>query len=176
MIEATPLYSRTEPGYNMPYHEYEWHYKMKRFSWQPVFAGIVAALAIQVLLALFAVAFGFASAAGTDPAVNPTAETVTVGALMWAGVSLLSSLFYGGFMGARLTKSSCHHEGILHGIAVWAGTVLVLVILASTAAGATFGGSSQLMGRFTGGMHMHHDRPMAAAMPLVSRRFACGCA
>jgi hypothetical protein len=138
--------SATDTGFEYA-KAYGLHHK-KRFSWQPVAAGIAAALAVQVVLGLIGLGVGFA--VNPTPNTLPWHETPTIGALMWAGVSLLTAMFYGGFIAARLTKSTCHHEGVLSGIVTWAGTVLVILFLLANSYGSFLGGASQIMGHLVG--------------------------
>ena len=162
MIESTPIYTSTAAG-----HDYlngdAWHHHKKRFSWQPIVAGIAAALAVQVVLSLIGIGLGLGM---TDtPGALPWQEKPTTGALMWAGASLLASAFYGGFIAARLTKSSCHHEGALSGIVAWAGSVLLVLFLLSNSYGHLFGGASQIMGHMTGPHYAHMGPGMGRMTP-----------
>ena len=150
MTDSTTVYPAEAIGHPEwrpgEHHHHDRHHRMKRFSWQPVLAGLAAGLAVQIVLSLFGMAIGLGEVSMTNPNAAPSATTVTFASSMWAGVSLLSGLFYGGFIAARLSRSSCHHEGILHGVVVWAVTVTILVCLLSSAAGAVFGGAAKLIG------------------------------
>ncbi len=144
---ASSLGTDTPPGAGVDYGDHRRNrHGMKHFSGQTVLAGIAAALAVQVVLGLFGLAIGLGSVSATDPDAAPSTDTVKLGASMWAAASILAAMFYGGFIAARLSKSSCHHEGILHGIVVWAGTVVVMMCLLSSAVAGAFGGAARLVG------------------------------
>ncbi len=166
MTDPNTTYPAAAIGHDFTPGEHDWrhHRKMKRFSWQPVAAGIAAALAIQIVLGLFGVALGLGTTSATDPDAAPSADTVELGASMWAAVSIVSAAFYGGFIAARLSKSSCHHSGILHGIVSWAGTVIIVTCLLSSFAGSLFGGAAKIVGGATS-YGMAHGRPFHMGPP-----------
>jgi hypothetical protein len=72
-----------------------------RISWGAVLAGAIIALATQIVLTLIGVAIGLAT---LDPATgdNPTGTALGAGAGIWLVLSSLISLFFGGFIAARL--------------------------------------------------------------------------
>lgn len=71
-----------------------------QISWRSIFAGVIAVLAISMLLSLLGVALGFAlldPEAATDIS-NGSGTAVTI----WTLLSLLVSLGIGGFIAGRL--------------------------------------------------------------------------
>lgn len=90
-----------------------------RISWASVFAGVIAVLAISMLLSLLGVALGFAlldPESATDVG-NGSGTAVTI----WTIISLLISLGIGGFIAGRLATT----DGYIHGFLVWALSLLV---------------------------------------------------
>ena len=90
-----------------------------RISWVSVFAGVIAVLAISMLLSLLGVALGFAlldPESATDVG-NGSGTAVTI----WTIISLLISLGIGGFIAGRLATT----DGYIHGFLVWALSLLV---------------------------------------------------
>lgn len=90
-----------------------------RISWRSVFAGVIAVLAISILLSLLGVALGFAlldPQSSTD-VTNGSGTAVTI----WTLVSLLVSLAIGGFIAGRMAGT----DGLTHGFLVWALSLLV---------------------------------------------------
>ena len=90
-----------------------------RISWASVFAGVVAVLAISLLLSLLGVALGFSMLdpeSATD-ITNGSGTAVTI----WTIISLLISLAIGGFIAGRLAGT----DGYIHGFLMWALTLIV---------------------------------------------------
>ena len=92
--------------------------------WGPVFAGFFVALSLSVLLGVLGVAFGIQLASPTG-----AAEVSGTGAAIWAAVVLIVSFFVGGWLAARTTAISTPEVGLIHGVAVWAVTIAVLLVL-----------------------------------------------
>ena len=94
----------------------------KRISWASIFAGVVAVLAISLLLSLLGVALGF-SMLDPESAIdigNGSGTAVTI----WTIVSLLVSLALGGFIAGRLAGN----DGYIHGFLVWSLTLIIGLI------------------------------------------------
>lgn len=90
-----------------------------QISWRSIFAGVIAVLAISMLLSLLGVALGFAlldPESATDIS-NGSGTAVTI----WTLLSLLVSLGIGGFIAGRLAGT----DGYIHGFLVWALALLV---------------------------------------------------
>lgn len=90
-----------------------------RISWRSVFAGVVAVLAISILLSLLGAALGFAlldPQSSTD-VTNGSGTAVTI----WTLISLLVSLGIGGFIAGHMAGT----DGLTHGFLVWALSLLV---------------------------------------------------
>ena len=126
-----------------------------RISWGAIFAGAVIALAIGLMLNMLGVAVG-ASLVDTAARNGPAASSIGLGAAAWMLVSNLIALFVGGYAAARLSGTADGTDGTLHGVAVWAATLLVSTILlgnliASVATSAIGGASSVLGGLAHGG-------------------------
>jgi len=66
---------------------------------------------------------------------NPAAGLGT-GALVWWGVSFLLSLFAGGWVAGRLSRTGNHFETRMHGILTWVLFVMVYVYVLGNAAGS----------------------------------------
>lgn len=97
-----------------------------RISWRSVFAGVIAVLAISILLSLLGVALGFAlldPQSSTD-VTNGSGTAVTI----WTLVSLLVSLAIGGFIAGRMAGT----DGLTHGFLVWALSLLVGIWFGAT--------------------------------------------
>ncbi len=112
-----------------------------RLSWGAVFAGLVVATALQIVLTLLGTAIGLAA---WDP--GDSARGLGIGAGIWAIVSILISLFVGGSTTGRLAGIITRKDGALHGVLLWGlSTILTLWLLASGVS-ALAGGAFRLAG------------------------------
>ena len=111
-----------------------------RISWGAVFAGAIIALATQLVLTLIGTAIGLAT---LSPATGdgPSGTSLGMGAAAWLVLSSLISLFFGGYIAARLGGT---FNGWLHGLTTWGTVTLMTVLLLTTAAGGLIGTASGL--------------------------------
>ena len=116
----------------------------KRISWGAVFAGLVVALVVQLSLSLLGLGIGIGS---IDPAAeqNP-ASGLGTGALIWWIVSMLLSLFIGGWVAGRLAGMPTSFDSILHGILTWSLFTLLSFYLLTTAVGRIISGVGSVVG------------------------------
>lgn len=114
-----------------------------RISWASIFAGLVIALALQILLSLLGIGVGLST---VDP-VNEAhaASGLGTGAAIWFAISAIVSMFVGGLVGAR-SSNSLPNDGILHGLLVWALTTLMMFYLVTTAVGRVVSGVGSIVG------------------------------
>src|SRR5687768_8764616 len=122
--------------------EAPWH---KRISWGAVFAGVVIAVAIMVVLNLLGLAIGLAT---IDPATgeSPGGRTLSIGAGIWWIVSALIALYVGGWVASRLAGAFRNETGTMHGLLVWATSTLAMLWMGTTAVGALVGGTFNALG------------------------------
>jgi len=98
-----------------------------RVSWGAIVAGVVVALAFQVLMGMLALACGLSMSSAVS------GETLTLTALITAAVTLFASLFLGGLVATRITAGETQLEAVTYGILVWGAMFLTGSILATTA-------------------------------------------
>lgn len=112
--------------------------------WGAILAGVAAGVSVQLVLTLFGIATGLntLAAAGSGAAM---------GALLWAGASMLVAAYVGGYVAARMSGLKRKADGVLHGLVSWAVTTLLFATLAATAGGAMLGGIFNAMGPGTPG-------------------------
>ena len=121
-------------------HADQWY---SRISWASIFAGLVIALALQILLSLLGLGIGLST---VDPATEANATAgLGTGAAIWFGISAIASMFVGGLVCARLSNS-LPNDGILHGLLVWALTTLMTFYLVTTAVGRVVSGVGSILG------------------------------
>jgi hypothetical protein len=124
---------------------------INKVSWGAVFAGVVVALVVQVLLTMLGVGIGIAT---LDPgtADNPAASTFSITAGIWYAVSGIIAAFIGGYIAARLSGRTVPTTGALHGLTAWAFTTLLVLYLMSTAVGSIVGGAFSGLASALGGL------------------------
>lgn len=145
----------------------------KRVSWGAIFAGVVLALALQMLFGLIGLSFGFGS-------INPMTEQepfkgIGTGAMIWAFAVTLISLFLGGWVAARLSTSVSRLRGTIHGATTWALASLASFFLLTTAVGGVLratgsaaGGLVSLVGKGAGAAVQEGARTAAGELDLSS--------
>lgn len=107
-----------------------------RVRWGPIFAGIVTALAAQLILSALGAAIGATSIAGSGA---PRSDASGVGSAVgiWSIISLFLSLLIGGWMTARTSGPMNRSTALLNGAILWAATLaLSSWLLASGVTGA----------------------------------------
>ena len=111
-----------------------------RVRWGPIWAGVLAVLTVFIVLQLLFFALGwldlgFNGAAGT----GATAGIVT-------GVLALIAFFVGGLLAGASTMWRGAGDGLLHGVLVWALSVLGILAIALIGGSALLGPLAQLAG------------------------------
>src|SRR5687768_6249628 len=81
-----------------------------RISWGAVMAGAVVAVAMYVLLIVAGVALGVTVA---DRVTN---QSLGIGAGIWSTISMLLSLFAGGYIASRISVGENQSEAAVYGI------------------------------------------------------------
>ncbi len=103
-----------------------------RVRWGPILAGIAIALGTQLGLSALAIAIGLSAGA-----TGANAGSVSLGVVIWSIISLLISLFLGGWVMAQTCGPMTKKTAILNAAILW-GTTLALSswLLASGISGA----------------------------------------
>lgn len=129
-------YFVTEAGYNL--------------SWSSVIAGVVTFFAVFMMFSLITSAIGFGVLSPTSD--NPLSGVGT-GVIVWTVITLIVSLFSGGFVAGLAARRT----GMLHGFLTWAlSMILLFVMLTSTlfsvvgTLGRVVGGAVGFIGKTAG--------------------------
>ena len=130
-----------------------------RVSWSSVFAGAAVALAVYVLLAMFGTALGF-----TIADRGASVRTLSIYAAIWALISVLVSLYIGGFVTAQCSVGQTRPEAAIHGVILWG--VVFTALLWLLASGLSLGFASLL------GAAVANDR----GLPAVAEKTETGAA
>ena len=105
-----------------------------RVRWGPIVAGIVVAIAAQLILSALGASVGLAVGAG-----GVEAGTVGLGVGTWAIISLLVSLFLGSWIMASACGPMNKKTAMLNGTILWATTLAVSAWLLASGVSGTFG-------------------------------------
>lgn len=140
-----------------------------RVSWGAIFAGVVLALVVQLIINLLGVGAG---AATLDPATsdNPSAAALSYGAAAWFVAAGVIASLVGGYAAGRLSGSTIKSTAGWHGITTWAATTLVIFYLLIGAVGSAVGGASTLLGGALGGLASSVGGATQTAVEAVAPR------
>lgn len=116
-----------------------------RLSWGAVFAGLVVATAVQIVLTLLGAGIGFAAWEPGD-----SARGLGIGAGIWSILSVLVSLYVGGMTTGRLAGILTRKDGALHGILLWGLSTILTVWLLASGVTALAGGAFRMVGGVLG--------------------------
>jgi hypothetical protein len=109
-----------------------------RVHWGPIIAGLVIALSTQLVLSALGVAVG-AGAIGDSGAPRTDAPSVGTNIGIWSIISLLLSLFAGGWTAARTAGRMSRNTALLNGAILWASTLALSAWLLSSGVSGAFG-------------------------------------
>jgi hypothetical protein len=107
-----------------------------RLSWGAIFAGLVVAMVLQLVLALLGVGIGLAWWDQGDPL-----QTLGIGAGIWAAVSTIIALFAGGATAGRLAGILTPGDGAIHGVLVWGLATITTIFFATSGVSMLVGGT-----------------------------------
>lgn len=124
-----------------------------RLSWGAIFAGLVVAVVVQIILSLLGLAIGFGT---LDFQAGTGLGSIGTGAGIWAVLTALISLFVGGLAAGHMAGYLTRFDGIMHGVLVW-GLSMIIALWAlsagvSTLLGGMFGVAGQTLGAALGGI------------------------
>jgi hypothetical protein len=118
---------------------------MKGISWTSVFAGVVVALGVQMLLSTLGTGIGMSMIDPLPGHDTPTVSEFSIGAGLWWVVSSFLSLFIGGWVAAQFSGYLRHLDGILHGLLVWALGTLITIYFLGSAIGSVASGAGNVL-------------------------------
>jgi len=119
---------------------------LPRVQWGPVITGVLCAIAAQIVLGLFGVAFGFA--------VAPAGKGMAVLAGVWGILTPIVASFIGAFVAVRIAGDTRESGAFLDGALVWCiGLIAGALFLASAIGpGAMSVGSASAGAGMQGGL------------------------
>ncbi len=118
---------------------------LRRISWGAIIAGAIVALVLQVMFGLLGLGIGLAT---VDPQGGGTPSATTLGssAGIYAGITILLSIFAGAYTAARMAGTFSRRDSAIHGIVTWALATLVAVWLVASGASAIVTGAFGAVG------------------------------
>jgi hypothetical protein len=125
--------SYADPGAMVPTVEYH-----DRVRWGPILAGLFTAIASQLVLSALGAAVGLTSIANSGA---PRSDAGDVGSAVgiWSIVSLLISLFIGGWITTRTAGPMNKSSALLNGAILWATTLAISGWLLTSGVSGAFG-------------------------------------
>ena len=113
-----------------------------RISWGAIFAGAVMALVSQLAFSLLGLGLG---ASAANPYSDNPVGGLGMGAAIWTLLSVLISLFTGGYVAGRLAGMPRAQDSMLHGLVTFGLTSLLGFYLLTSGLGSLIGGAGSLV-------------------------------
>jgi hypothetical protein len=142
--------------------------------WGGIFAGLSVGIATNLLLLLVGVSIGL----GVFD-VNKMGEpghTASIAAMVWNVACMIIAAFVGGYVAARAAGMHRSSDGILHGAVSWGVTMMVSMLLATSATsaifGAAFSSASGIASNMAGGSSTSAARDVASQIQSGDRQAA----
>ena len=116
-----------------------------RISWGAIFAGVVLAIAIQLVLGILGTGIGL-SLVNPVEGTTPGATGFGIGAGLYWIVTTVIALGAGGYAAARVAGVHDRFDGLVHGLVVWGVTLILTLYLLTSAVGGIIGGAFRTVG------------------------------
>ncbi|RNL55821.1 hypothetical protein [Pedobacter jejuensis] len=131
---------------------------ISRISWSAIISGVFIAIAVQLLLSFLGLGIGFGS-------INPLDEAkpfsgLGTGALIWWIVTMLISVFTGGWVAGWFSNQIQKTDLIIHGLLTWCLLTFLNMYLITSSVGKIVGGVGTVI---TKGFSLAGDGIKAAA-------------
>ena len=111
-----------------------------RISWGAIFAGVIIAVAIQVVLGILGTGIGLTMVDPTE-GTTPGAAGFGIGAGIYWLITTIIALGAGGYAAARVAGVHDRFDGLVHGLVVWGVTLLLTLYLLTSVVGGIIGGA-----------------------------------
>jgi hypothetical protein len=118
-----------------------------KVSWGGVFAGVLVAMGVSMLLAALGVAIGVTAVDPGAAAADPGA--IGAGAAIWGALQLLLALFVGGMVATRVGAIIDRTTGFFEGVLVWVVSLILMAYLVASGIAAVASGAFSLLGGAT---------------------------
>ncbi len=120
-----------------------------RLSWGAIFAGVVIAVAVQLVLGILGTGIGLTM---VDPVegTTPGAAGFGIGAGIYWLITTIVALGAGGYAAARVAGVHDRFDALVHGLVVWGVTLILTLYLLTSAVGGIIGGAFRTVGAVAG--------------------------
>ena len=134
-----------------------------RLSWGAIFAGVVIAVAVQLVLGILGAGIGLTM---VDPVegTTPGATGFGIGAGIYWLITIVVALVAGGYAAARVAGVHERFDALVHGLVVWGVTLILTLYLLTSAVGGIIGGAFRTVGAVAGAA----GSTVAAAAPKAA--------
>lgn len=136
----------------------------RRASWSAIFAGVVIAVAVQLVLGILGTGIGLSMVDPTDGS-TPGAAGFGIGAGIYWLITTVIALGAGGYVAARMSGVTERFDALVHGLVVWGVTLLLTLYLLTSAVGGIIGGAFRTVGAVAGAA----GSTVGAAAPKVAQ-------
>jgi hypothetical protein len=116
-----------------------------RVSWGGLWGGVLVGMGVLMLLTALGLAIG---ATAVDPR-DTEAQTIGIGAAIWAGLTLLLALYISGLVSTRIGAIFDRTTSMYEGFLVWVLSVLIMAFFAASGIGLVASGAFKLVGGAT---------------------------
>ena len=136
----------------------------RRASWSAIFAGVVIAVAVQLVLGILGTGIGLSMVDPTDGS-TPGASGFGIGAGIYWLITTAIALGAGGYVAARMSGVTERFDALVHGLVVWGVTLILTLYLLTSAVGGIIGGAFRTVGAVAGAA----GSTVGAAAPKVAQ-------
>ena len=135
-----------------------------RLSWGSILAGVVIAVAVQLVLGILGTGIGLTM---VDPVegTTPGAAGFGIGAGIYWLITTVIALGAGGYAAARVAGVHERFDALVHGLVVWGVTLILTLYLLTSAVGGIIGGAFRTVGAVAGAA----GTSIGAAAPKVAQ-------
>ncbi|KTW02283.1 hypothetical protein [Sphingomonas sanguinis] len=136
----------------------------RRISWGAIFAGVVIAVAVQLVMGILGTGIGLSM---VDPVQGstPGATGFGIGAGLYWLITTVVALGAGGYAAARVSGVTEKFDALVHGLVVWGVTLILTLYLLTSAVGGIIGGAFRTVGAVAGAA----GSTVGAAAPRVAQ-------
>ena len=142
-----------------------------RLSWGAVFAGVVIAVAVQLVLGILGAGIGLTM---VDPVegTTPGAAGFGIGAGIFWLITTVIALGAGGYAAARVAGVHDRFDALVHGLVVWGVTLILTLYLLTSVVGGIIGGAFRTVGAVAGaaGSSVGAAAPAAASVAGIDKQ------
>ena len=142
-----------------------------RLSWGAVFAGVVIAVAVQLVLGILGAGIGLTM---VDPVegTTPGAAGFGIGAGIFWLITTVIALGAGGYAAARVAGVHDRFDALVHGLVVWGVTLILTLYLLTSVVGGIIGGAFRTVGAVAGaaGSAVGAAAPAAASVAGIDKQ------